>query len=125
MAKRKKMIHPLDTPLIEKAQLNMDVYQSMVAQDVLGEALNEVKTKSSVHGDTVNSFSMIAELWTTYIRHTSVARNQTIVQPNDVAQMMAMLKLSRSVYGKSSDNYVDGAGYTALAAMLDPESEDK
>jgi len=122
---KKKVPAPM-TPFAEskKMQISDETYQSMIAQDVLGEALNEVKTKSLVHGDTVNSFTMISELWTTYIRHTSVVRNQTIVLPNDVAQMMAMLKLSRSVYGKSNDNYVDGAGYTALAAMLDPESEE-
>jgi len=37
--------------------------------------------------------------------------------------MMALTKMVRSVYGFSEDNFVDGAGYTALAAMLHPNGK--
>jgi hypothetical protein len=39
--------------------------------------------------------------------------------------MMALLKVARGVYGYSIDNFTDGAGYTALAAMLTPDPSKK
>ena len=44
------------------------------------------------------------------------------VTPHDVAQLMILIKVARSVYGYSEDNFVDTAGYAALAAMF-KESE--
>jgi hypothetical protein len=34
--------------------------------------------------------------------------------------MMGLVKTARTVYGYSVDNFTDGAGYNALAAMLTP-----
>ena len=42
------------------------------------------------------------------------------ILPQDVARMMELLKIARSIYGDQSnrDNYIDSIGYAALAGML-------
>jgi len=89
-----------------------------IAEDVLKEALKQITTKADQHGDTEASFTMIGQMWSIYIQHAAVIRGQTEVDSSDVAQMMAIVKLVRSLYGNGKDNYVDGAGYTALSAMM-------
>jgi hypothetical protein len=95
-----------------------------IAQSTLKVALEQVSTKDRTHGDTEPSFRMIAELWSVYVFHTNTVRPEITVSPHDVAQMMVLLKVARSVYGHSADNYVDEGGYAALASqfrMREPE----
>ena len=108
MAKRRK-----------KFDITKETHQGHMAEHVLTKALEQVNKKSGEHGDTVNSFTMMGEFWTTYVQHTSVARAHLRIEPKDVAQMMVLLKVARTAYGKSGDNHVDEAGYAALAALLD------
>jgi hypothetical protein len=115
MAKRIKKVDRFD--------ISEETHQGDVAEKVLTGALDQVKSKSKEHGDTTNSFQMMGEFWTTYVRHTSVARAHLAIQAKDVAQMMVLLKIARTAYGKSGDNHVDEAGYAALAALLDPPKE--
>jgi hypothetical protein len=67
---------------------------------------------------------MIADMWSTYINHAHYARTLSVVKiqlrPADVAQMMVLLKQSRSIYGnpQNRDNFIDATGYSALAGML-------
>jgi hypothetical protein len=79
-------------------------------------ALNAVIDGAKKHGDTQKSFTMIADLWTVYLQ----ARR--VITAHDVAVMMSLLKIARAAYSYSFDNYVDEAGYTALAAMLHPQT---
>lgn len=96
-----------------------------VAEKVLLDAGDAVRQRLKAHGHTERSFKMIGELWCVYITHAFTIRGETVIQPRDVAQMMALVKIARSVYGYSEDNFVDNAGYTALAAMLTPVPADK
>lgn len=90
-----------------------------------------LKDRGNQHGGAENSFAMIGELWGTYVRHathhrSSFGADQTVpvdyvrISPADVAQMMVMLKISRSVYGDPTqqDHFVDEIGYSALAGAL-------
>lgn len=84
-------------------------------------------SRPGVHGSAENSFAMIGELWTTYLRHVRKVRKSDEIRPEDVAQMMSMLKKARAIYGdtKNRDNFVDDLGYTSLAGMLQlPEQFD-
>lgn len=109
----------------EKFNPEKEVHRGDIAQGVLNCAMQQIKAKGVEHGDTVNSFVMIAQMWSTYIKNVAVVNGYTEVGPQDVAKMMAILKLCRSVWGESGDNYVDGAGYTALAAMLTPDNTEE
>lgn len=79
-----------------------------------------VNKRPGVHGSAENSFAMIGELWTIYLRHAQAVRGNDVILPQDVSQMMSILKKCRAVYGDpfNEDNFVDDVGYTALAGML-------
>lgn len=102
----------------KKFDIAAETHRSDLMETTLNSALDQVRTKAKEHGDTTASFAMMSEFWTTYVRHTSVARSGLAIQPKDVAQMMVLLKIARTAYGKSGDNHVDEAGYAALAALL-------
>jgi hypothetical protein len=94
-----------------------------VAGTVLDRARKVVMSeRGNQHGDAEDSFQMIADLWTAHLQHTN--RDSSFgairVTPFDVAQMMVLLKVARSVYGDpfNPDNYIDAAGYSSLAAMI-------
>lgn len=91
-----------------------------VPEKVLTDAADAIKSRGKEHGHTKRSFTMVAELWSTYIQHVFTIRGEAKLRADDIAQMQGMIKMVRSVYGESGDNYVDLAGYSALAAMLRP-----
>lgn len=84
----------------------------MLAKDILDEAIRLISTDRRIdHGNPIDSFKLIAEYWSLY-------RGVTFT-PEQVAMMMALLKISRSVTGKKKpDHYIDLAGYAGLAGEL-------
>lgn len=102
-----------------------------VAAQLLSQAgITVLKERVGVHGSAENSFEMIGDLWTAYLRHARRVRGSDHVMAVDVAQMMSMMKKSRSLYGDASnaDNFVDDIGYSSLAGMLqlpDPDTENE
>lgn len=95
-----------------------------IAGKVLQTATNVVMTqRGTQHGDAENSFGMIAAFWNAYLMHVAFRRTGQVIdpgiKPQDVAEMMSLLKKARKVYGQNDpDHYVDDAGYIGLAAML-------
>lgn len=77
------------------------------------------KDREGTYGKPENSFKLIADLWSVYKGETFTAE--------DVAMMMALLKIARIKMGKhKDDNYVDLAGYAACAAeIMEPEKQGK
>jgi Domain of unknown function (DUF6378) len=96
-----------------------------VSEEVLLDAATAVRTRNIEHGHTLRSFTMMAELWSIYVKHAYTIRGDMSLRADDVAQMQSLVKLTRSVYGESGDNYVDEAGYAALSAMLRPDAIEK
>lgn len=84
-----------------------------VAQGIIGSQ------RKNQHGDAENSFRMIADLWSAYLS-TAHGNENVLVTIVDVAHMMTLLKIARSMHGdpRHTDHYVDAAGYSALAGML-------
>lgn len=77
------------------------------------------------HGDAEASFVAIGEMWVAYLNAVSVRRTglpltSLRLTAADVAFMMVQMKQMRVLYGDETDpdNYVDAAGYTALAGMF-------
>ena len=92
-----------------------------IAAKLMADAGRSIlRDRGPIHGPTEASFEMIGEMWAVYLRHVRRVRQSDVVLPEDVAQMLSMLKKSRSVYGDPhhSDNYADDIGYSALAGML-------
>ena len=82
--------------------------------DTLGSLLDEAKQtitgeRQDQYGAPEDSFDRIARYWTTYLARP--------VSALDVAHLMALMKLARAQgQGFKRDNYVDLAGYAAIAA---------
>lgn len=62
------------------------------------------------YGDPKKSFALIAELWQVYLGVT--------IKPKDAAIMMTLFKIARTKYKHKLDNYIDMAGYAAIAGEL-------
>lgn len=88
----------------------------MTREEILKEALRCVTgEREQQYGSPEDSFMVIAELWTVYLEHGCVEDNGAVLlHPEDVAAMMALLKIARICTGKyKSDSWVDLAGYAA------------
>lgn len=66
--------------------------------------------RQSTYGDPSASFNRIADLWTAYLN--------TSVTPLDVANLMVLLKVSRTKGTFHRDSYVDIGGYAGLAEII-------
>lgn len=67
--------------------------------------------RESRYGSPENNFQVIANLWSAY--------NGTDFTANDVAMMMALLKIARIKTGKATeDSFVDLAGYASIGAEI-------
>lgn len=97
-----------------------------VAVGILAEASKAVDGGRNIHGNVDNSYSMVAQMWEVYLRHSNYSRHNNPsaghlnIDAADVLEMMSILKKCRFVYATSvnRENFVDDAGYTALAGML-------
>lgn len=85
-----------------------------VAGDLLREAATIVDgDRNATHGDKERSFSVIAEFWQTYLDGRKVPGP---LNGRDVAQMMVLLKIARSIQGTPvKDHFTDECGYAAIA----------
>lgn len=79
--------------------------------DILEEAGSLVRGKRKEdYGDPRENFARIAAMWSAYIGMD--------IQPRQVADMMALLKIARLASGYHRDSYVDQAGYAWLGEHL-------
>ena len=90
----------------------------MKSTDVLDRTknlLSEVREKS--HGNKIINHENIARLWTGYL--VNKFRLTLNILPEDVASMMALLKIARTQAGEHNiDDYVDSCGYSAIAGEI-------
>lgn len=88
----------------------------MTREEILKEALQCVNgEREQQYGRAEDSFDLIANFWTMYLEHGCVGSNgMVLLHPEDVAAMMALLKIARICTGRyKDDNWVDLAGYAA------------
>ena len=73
--------------------------------------------RQKTHGDKVENHQNIAGLWNAYLGWRLVSDGW--LRPEDVALMMALLKIARTKTGTHNlDDYVDLAGYAGVAAEI-------
>lgn len=83
--------------------------------DILEEAYELTSgDRQDDYGAASSSFTRIASFWSTYLGH----KLNSPITPLESAQMMVLLKISRSVTSTKRDTFVDQAGYTRLAHLL-------
>jgi hypothetical protein len=67
--------------------------------------------RAKKHGDMFHSHDRIAKFWSAYLEKN--------IDAHDVACLMALLKIARTQCGETnSDDYIDMAGYAAIAGEL-------
>lgn len=74
--------------------------------------------RSRQHGDKLDNHQRIADLWNGLL---AAAGKRTVhpLDAHDVANMMEGLKIARRYTGEfNADDYVDGAGYSAVAGEV-------
>lgn len=83
--------------------------------DILEEAYELTSgDRQDDYGSASTSFTRIASFWSTYLSQKLNAPITAL----ESAQMMVLLKISRSVTSTKRDTFVDQAGYTRLAHLL-------
>ena len=76
------------------------------------------------YGSPENNFCCIANLWSSYLAHrietALAAGGNWIIEPKDVAAMLALLKIARIASGNAKeDNWIDLAGYAACGGEIE------
>lgn len=72
------------------------------------------------YGSPEQNFETIANLWTDYLVAAGALCDGILLEPKDVAAMMALMKIARIASGKAKeDNWVDLAGYAACGGEIE------
>ena len=79
-------------------------------QDVLTQVSIIVGQRDKSHGNFQDNLTMIANLWSTYLG--------VEISAAQAANCMTMLKIARSAYNPTTDDFLDMVGYSAIAAAL-------
>lgn len=85
------------------------------------EILDEAKKMVCGHreqdyGSPENNFQIIADLWNAYLGYYG---DEVVIESNDVAMMMALLKIARIRTGTATeDSFIDLAGYAACGGEI-------
>lgn len=92
----------------------------MAPPDVASRAAGLVGgDRASTHGDFRQNQANIGALWTAYLNARFSKAHCITVNAHDVACMMALLKIARTMTGSHNpDDYVDACGYAAIAGGI-------
>lgn len=108
---------PITAEAVEK--YGEDVKRRLTRADILHAAEKCVcGQREQDYGTPEDNFETIAELWETYLRRACVDEAGGVyIDANDVAMMMALLKIARiAAGGGKADSWIDLAGYAACGA---------
>lgn len=117
-----------DTPTIAEtaAKRSEDAKRKLTRADILHAAEKCVcGQREQDYGTPEDNFETIAELWETYLRRACVDEAGGVyIDANDVAIMMALLKIARiAAGGGKADSWIDLAGYAACGAECEGVTE--
>lgn len=104
----------------------MELKENEVIQKVQPDSLTRVDVlrraeecvcgqREQDYGTPEDNFSMIGELWETYLNRGCLANDGRVhLDASDVAMMMALFKIARIATGTgTADSFIDLAGYAA------------
>lgn len=120
--------HTDNTPDIREVveKYGEDVKRKLTRADILHAAEKCVcGQREQDYGTPEDNFETIAELWETYLRRACVDEAGGVyIDANDVAMMMALLKIARIAAGSGkADSWIDLAGYAACGAECEGVTE--
>lgn len=120
--------HTDNTPDIREVveKYGEDVKHKLTRADILHAAEKCVcGQREQDYGTPEDNFETIAKLWETYLRRACVDEAGCVhIDANDVAMMMALLKIARiAAGGGKADSWIDLAGYAACGAECEGVTE--
>ena len=75
------------------------------------------KDRADKHGDKIENHENIARMWSSYLQNKF--KLNLIILPEDVANLMSLLKIARTQAGNFNlDDYVDACGYLAISGEI-------
>lgn len=87
----------------------------MTRKEILEAAMSAVSRDNYVFDEQENNFQLIANFWNIYLKGVEGGD----LEGDDVAVMMALLKIARIMTGYGGmDSYIDLAGYAACAGEV-------
>ena len=119
------MIEEYKTILMTRESAEKEKREPITREYILREAARIVcGDRNEQYGEPEDSFRAIAEFWETYVRERCVSKGASVcIQAADVAMMMVLLKVARTIVGTKADTYIDIAGYAACAAEAEANNE--
>ena len=105
----------LDLGVDKQEPVSKREQEAVVISHLFEEVLKTVMgPRQDTYGSPYASFQQIADLWEAYLKR----RAEGPLGPQDVANMMILMKVSRSATGKHHDSTVDIIGYAALKEII-------
>ena len=90
----------------------------MNSSEILKKTEKLVSTdRADKHGDKVENHENIARMWSSYLQNKF--KLNLIILPEDVANLMSLLKIARTQAGNFNlDDYIDACGYLAISGEI-------
>lgn len=112
--------------IVQKDNANMqqkpdDSTTAPTRGQILGQAIDiTLGDRNEAYGPPRQNHERIAAMWNAYLS-IRVAPGAGVLTPEDVAQLMTLLKIARTLEGFREDNYIDAAAYIAIAGEIAKE----
>ena len=113
----KKVGTPTDTPTETDTPTDTPTTRAEIL-DAAKKIVTGEREKQS--GSPADNFAVIARFWEVYLNQRCVdAMSGFVLNPDDVAMLMALMKIARIMTGTfKGDSYIDACGYLACAAEI-------
>ena len=87
-------------------------------EQLFEEVIQILHSRGSQYGHPIGNHKRIAKLWSAYLNYP--------IQPNEVAILMCLLKISRQAEDpRVDDNYKDALGYISIAKTITDAMQDE
>lgn len=89
--------------------------------DLLTKTQEILADRQIDYGNSNEMLETIARYWTNYLYQQFKYDKNIVINSNDVAIMMILMKIAREGYNPKQDNRIDIAGYTYILDKLSKE----
>ena len=87
-------------------------------EQLFADVIATLHQRGTDYGHPIGNHKRIAELWSAYLGYP--------IQPNEVAILMCLVKISRQAEDpRVTDNYTDALGYIAIAKTITEAMQDE
>lgn len=93
-----------------------------IREKILSKAASLITgQRQQEYGTPEENFQHIADSWTIHLR--KILKHDAKISARQVAEMMVLLKMARTLNSPTEDSYVDAGGYSGIAGELAAQEE--